>query len=62
MTSNNDQLSDEALMSKVKEGNLDDLGTLYERYKVKLYNYFYRLVNDKDQSRDLTQNVFLRIM
>ncbi len=49
-------------MSKVKEGNLDDLGTLYERYKVKLYNYFYRLVNDKDQSRDLTQNVFLRIM
>lgn len=34
-------LSDNALMLKVKDGNLDTLGLLFERYKKPLFGFFY---------------------
>ena len=57
-----EELSDEAIMMKVKEGNLADLAMLFERYHVKLYNFFLRLTFDKIVSQDLTQNLFYRIL
>jgi RNA polymerase sigma factor (sigma-70 family) len=57
-----DFLSDNSLMLKVKEGDLDKLGLLYERYKKLLFAFFYRMNQDKDLSEDLVQNVFIRIM
>lgn len=56
------QFNDEQLMQKVKNGDLDSLAPLFERYHVKLYNFFLRLTRNKDVSRDLTQNVFRRII
>ena len=57
-----EKFNDELLMQDVKNGNLDSLGPLFEKYHVKLYNFFLRLTNNKDISRDLTQNVFRRII
>lgn len=49
-------------MLKVKAGQLDQLGLLFERYKKPLYGFFYRLTTDEDASEDLVQNVFVRIL
>lgn len=49
-------------MLKVKSGNLDTLGILFERYNHKLFNYFYRLTYRHDISEDLVQGVFERII
>ncbi len=57
-----EQFNDEQLMQKVKNGDLDSLAPLFEKYHVKLYNFFLRLTQNKDISRDLTQNVFRRII
>ena len=57
-----EQFNDEQLMQKVKTGDLDSLAPLFEKYHVKLYNFFLRLTRNKDISKDLTQNVFSRII
>jgi RNA polymerase sigma-70 factor (ECF subfamily) len=49
-------------MLKVKAGDLDKLGLLFERYNRRLFSYFYRLTADRDLSEDLVQNVFERIL
>lgn len=49
-------------MQRVKEGNLDELSELFERYHVKLYNFFLKLTFDRDASQDLTQNLFYRVI
>jgi RNA polymerase sigma-70 factor (ECF subfamily) len=55
-------LSDNALMLRVKEGSLDQLGLLFERYKKPLFGFFYGLCKDAELSEDLVQNVFFRIL
>ena len=55
-------MTDETIMIRVKEGALGDLSELFERYHVKLYNFFLRLTYDKEASQDLTQNLFYRII
>lgn len=49
-------------MFKVKEGDLEKLGLLFERYKKMLFTFFYRMNFDESLSEDLVQNVFVRIM
>jgi RNA polymerase sigma factor (sigma-70 family) len=49
-------------MLLVKEGHLSELTELFERYHVKLYNFFLRLTLDKASSEDLTQNLFYRVI
>ena len=55
-------LSDENIMWKVCNGQVEQLGLLFERYHLKLYNFFLRTTADKELSHDLTQNVFERIL
>lgn len=55
-------ISDNELMLKVKSGDIDRLGLIYERYSKPLYGYFMNLTNRTDISEDLVQNVFLRIL
>jgi RNA polymerase sigma factor (sigma-70 family) len=57
-----DALTDNALMIRVKEGDLDRLGLLFERYKRPLFGFFYGLTKDKELCDDLVQNVFFRIL
>ncbi len=49
-------------MIKVKEGDLDKLGLLFERYKKPLFGFFYGLNKDSELCEDLVQNVFFRIL
>jgi RNA polymerase sigma factor (sigma-70 family) len=55
-------ISDNALMLKVKDGDTEKLGLLFERYKKPLYGFFYGLTKDGELCEDLVQNVFFRIL
>lgn len=49
-------------MSGVKNGNLENMAVLFERYHVRLYNFFGHMGIEKDASSDLTQNLFYRMI
>ena len=49
-------------MQSVKDGNLDRMSVLFERYHLKLYNYFLKMGLNRDVSQDLTQNLFYRMI
>jgi RNA polymerase sigma factor (sigma-70 family) len=55
-------LSDNYLMAKVRDGDPDKLGLLYERYKRPLLGFFVGMVRDRELSEDLVQNTFMRIL
>jgi RNA polymerase sigma-70 factor (ECF subfamily) len=55
-------ITDNALMLKVKNGDSDRLGLLFERYNRALFSFFFRLTGQFEVSEDLVQNVFLRIL
>jgi RNA polymerase sigma factor (sigma-70 family) len=61
-TAHLETLTDNALMEKVKNGDLDKLGLLFERYKKPLFGFFYGINRDSELSEDLVQNVFVRIL
>lgn len=56
------ELTDNALMLKVKSGDLDKLGLLYERHKKRLFGFFYNMNQNPSLSEDLVQNVFMRML
>jgi len=49
-------------MARIQEGDIGQLGVLFERYNAKLYSYFVRLTSDRVVSEDLVQEVFLRML
>lgn len=49
-------------MIKVRDGDLDRLGLLFERYKRPLYGFFYGLNREQELCEDLVQNTFFRIL
>ncbi|MGB5819551.1 MAG: RNA polymerase sigma factor [Saonia sp.] len=55
-------LTDNALMLKVKSGDMDKMGLLYERHKKRLFGFFYNMNHNASLSEDLVQNVFVRIL
>ncbi|WP_158826908.1 RNA polymerase sigma factor [Mucilaginibacter lacusdianchii] len=56
-------MTDEALMICIKNDDLSKVALLYERYKQRLLQYFaYRSFSDRDVSKDLVQQVFLRVI
>jgi RNA polymerase sigma factor (sigma-70 family) len=57
-----DTLSDNALMLKVKNGDIDKMGLLYERYHRQLYRFLFNMTRQKELSEDMVQNIFLRIL
>jgi RNA polymerase sigma factor (sigma-70 family) len=54
--------SDNQIMLKVRDGYLDKLSILFERYQKTLFNFFLRLTKNRAISEDLVQEVFLRIL
>lgn len=57
-----DPISDNALMLKVKNGDIDKMGLLYERYNRQLFRFLFNMTRQKELSEDLVQNIFLRMM
>ncbi len=54
--------SDEIIMQKIADGNLDLLKVLFNRYHKHVYNYLYKMSGDKMLSEDLTQDVFYKLI
>jgi RNA polymerase sigma-70 factor (ECF subfamily) len=49
-------------MLEVRDGRIAKLASLFERHHRPLFNFFYRLTGNRDQSEDLAQEVFMRIL
>ncbi|WP_430973370.1 RNA polymerase sigma factor [Sunxiuqinia rutila] len=55
--------SDEQLMQAICNGNQQAFNQLYDRYKERLYYYFYRMLgNSEALANDFLQDVFLKII
>jgi RNA polymerase sigma-70 factor (ECF subfamily) len=53
---------DDRLMTAVRDGEVSQLGVLFERHHRALFNFFLRLTGDRQASEDLVQDVFFRIL
>jgi RNA polymerase sigma-70 factor (ECF subfamily) len=49
-------------MLSVKDGDLDKLGLLFERYHKHVYNFFLKQTGNSQSSEDLVQEVFYRML
>lgn len=49
-------------MLRVKSGDLDKMGLLFERYHRALYSFLYHMTGRADTCEDLVQNVFYRML
>lgn len=54
--------TDEEIMLKVSQGDLDELRLLFDRYHVRIYNFFQKMVRNQAVSQDLTQDVFAKVI
>lgn len=54
--------SDNKLMEDVKEGKVEKMAVLFEKYHVSLFNFFMRLTGNRNISEDLVQEVFMRML
>jgi RNA polymerase sigma-70 factor (ECF subfamily) len=53
---------DDELMVRVRNGELDKLAVLYERYNRALFAFFFKVTLDSQASEDLVQTVFFKII
>lgn len=53
---------DEVVMLQVRDGAVDRLGDLFDRYQIPLFNFYAKLTGDRTASEDLVQEVFFRIL
>ncbi|PQJ80987.1 hypothetical protein BTO18_10945 [Polaribacter porphyrae] len=49
-------------MLQIASGKLEQLTILFERYNVRMYNFFNKMVHNKMVSEDLTQDVFIKVI
>jgi len=54
--------TDNELMEDVRDGRVEKLAVLFERYQTMLYNFFLRLTGNRAASEDLVQDVFMRVL
>jgi len=52
---------DSELMNLVKSGDISAFETLYERYKIRLYNFILKFIGDEALAEDIFQEAFLRL-
>jgi RNA polymerase sigma factor (sigma-70 family) len=55
-------LDDHTLMTAVRDGDLDQLGLLFERHHKHLYNFFMQQTGNNQSSEDMVQDVFYRML
>ena len=55
------QLSDERLIEKFRNGEVNAYNELVKRYKDRLLNFIYRFLNDIDRSEDLVQDTLIKL-
>ncbi|PIR73371.1 MAG: hypothetical protein COU40_02840 [Candidatus Moranbacteria bacterium CG10_big_fil_rev_8_21_14_0_10_35_21] len=55
-----EEISDSDAIKLVKEGKTDIFEKIIERYQGKLFFYIFRLTGDREEARDLLQDVFIK--
>ncbi len=53
---------DEDVMLQVRNGEVQMLSVLFDRYQAPLFNFYSKMTQDRTVSEDLVQEVFLRIL
>jgi RNA polymerase sigma-70 factor (ECF subfamily) len=56
-----EQIPSEELMARIAEGDEDAFEILVDRHQTSILNFIYRFVGDRTQSKDLAQEVFVRV-
>jgi RNA polymerase sigma-70 factor (ECF subfamily) len=54
--------TDEALYTRVREGNRAALAELVTRYHRQLYRFLYRMTNDEQMAENIVQDTFVRLI
>jgi len=47
-------------MLRVQDGDTDCYDVLVERYKIRLFNYLYRLTSNRDEAEEIAQEAFVK--
>lgn len=55
-------LTDNAIMLKVRAGDLDRMGLLFERYNRQLYGFLFHKTYKREASEDMVQMVFYKML
>jgi len=55
------EISDDDVIRSVKSGNIKNFEVIVNRYKVKIVNFVFRMINDYDEAQSISQDVFLQI-
>ncbi len=55
-------LTDNAIMLRVKAGDLDKMGLLFERHHRALYGFLFHMTYQREASEDMVQNVFYKML
>ena len=55
-------LTDNAIMLRVKAGDLDKMGLLFERHHRSLYGFLFHMTYQREASEDMVQNVFYKML
>ena len=56
------QPTDDGILARAAQGDLDAFGSLYEQYVERIYNYIYYRTGNSYDAEDLTERVFMRAM
>ncbi len=54
------EVEDRDLIAKARRGNVDAYSILVSRWEKRIFNYLLRLVGDREEALDLSQDVFLK--
>ena len=54
-------MNDERLVQEFKNGNIDAFEELLNRYQPKVLNTCFRYLNDIEEARDATQDIFIKV-
>ena len=55
-------MNDEALLTAFSRGNSEAFGAIVDRYKTKLAGYVYNIVGNKEDTDDILQETFMRLI
>jgi len=55
------KIPDEELVERARHGNQEAFSEIVKRYQNKIYSYASRLVGNRDEAEDLTQEVFIKV-
>ena len=53
-------LTDEELILEVQKGNNDGFDILVDRFKLRLFNYLFRMVGNRDDAEEIAQEAFVK--